>query len=287
MSNIPISVDNPFHLLINEAQNEPVSNCDPTNKEIEYSFNDFDTQSQLQNRFELHRVTRNEQQKEKILSKDFPGWTLDDVLKRLDGPAKEEGFVDPRNCLVIWAKPPSHIRDLISSIQSELKEVAPSLWVMPPECLHTTVLEVAHSLTEGQIDELVRILLSSDVTPKQISEYATTHKTCLLKPTVSFDSSALALSFVPVGGEGDYTYHHLRRDIFDMVRQAGLPVASRYIVPSAHITIARFINQEGFMEEGKVDHLKVKAFIDKIGNINKKLQEEYGPHVTQENKGVE
>jgi hypothetical protein len=79
----------------------------------------------LQLRYEKHRKTRNEQQRIKILAEDFPGWSLDEILMRLDGPAKEEGFLDPRNCLVIWARPPPHIRDLISFVQSELKDVAP------------------------------------------------------------------------------------------------------------------------------------------------------------------
>lgn len=84
------------------------------------------SQSQLQTRYEAHRVNRNAQQTAKILADDFPGWNLDEVLMRLDGPSKEEGYVDPRNCLVIWAKPPPQIRELIGFVQRELKEVAPS-----------------------------------------------------------------------------------------------------------------------------------------------------------------
>lgn len=79
----------------------------------------------MQLRYEKHRTSRNEQQRAKILAEDFPGWTLDEILMRLDGPGKEEGFLDPRNCFVIWARPPSHIRGLISFVQSELKDVAP------------------------------------------------------------------------------------------------------------------------------------------------------------------
>lgn len=44
---------------------------------------------------------------------------------RLDGPRKEDGYVDPRHCLVIWARPPSAIRELVAWIQNELKTVAP------------------------------------------------------------------------------------------------------------------------------------------------------------------
>ncbi|KAJ5880591.1 RNA ligase/cyclic nucleotide phosphodiesterase [Penicillium subrubescens] len=269
MATPSISADNPFQVLIAESNDDP---------------------AQLQSRYETHRTNRNAQQNAKILAEDFPGWSIDEILRRLDGPAKEEGYLDPRNCLVIWARPSPHIRGLIAFVQSELRDVAPSLWLMPSGNLHTTVLEVAHSLTEDQIEEIVQTLKSSkNVTEADISEYPLKHQTRLLKPMVSFDSSALALSFAPAAGEGasdghddQYTYHHLRRDIFDLVRQTGLPVASRYIVPSAHVTIARFINQDGFFvknAEGgdELDPSQVKLLVEKIGQINDTLESRYWP----------
>lgn len=162
---------------------------------------------------------------------------------------------------------------------------------MPPENLHITVLEVAHSLTEDQIEGLVQTLQSSkDVTSANIAAYSRSRPTRLIKPMVSFDSTALALSFVPAAGEcleaesssnnEHYTCHHLRRDVFDMVRQTKVPVASRYIVPSAHLTIARFITQDGFVVKGSndmetVDHAGVKMLVDRIGEINQKLENEW------------
>jgi hypothetical protein len=67
-----------------------------------------------------------------------------------------------------------------------------------------------------------------------------------------------------------------------LVRQTDLPVASRYIVPSAHVTIARFINRDGFLinraESGEViDPSQVKVLIDKIGRINEILASQYWP----------
>ncbi|GES61495.1 RNA ligase/cyclic nucleotide phosphodiesterase [Aspergillus terreus] len=271
MSPIAISDDNPYQTLLTETNNNV---------------------SQLQSRYETHRVNRNAQQTAKILADNFPGWNLDEVLVRLDGPAKEEGYVDPRNCLVIWAKPPPQIQELIGFVQKELKEVAPTLWLMPSENLHTTVLEIAHSLTEAQIEDMVKTLQSSkDISTSQIAAYTFSHRTRLVKPMVSFDSAAMALSFVPAAGEGSnergpegdsYSYHHLRRDVFEMVRKAGIPVASRYSVPSAHLTIARFITQDGFTTRGadgqvQVDHARVKMLIEKIEDINKKLQSAYWP----------
>ena len=45
---------------------------------------------------------------------------------KLDGPNKESGYVDPRNCLVFWARPPRKVRRLIGEIQEKLRAVAPS-----------------------------------------------------------------------------------------------------------------------------------------------------------------
>ncbi|KAJ6145107.1 hypothetical protein N7470_009002 [Penicillium chermesinum] len=265
------SADNPFQTLLTETGGDPV---------------------QLQSCYTRHRTNRNKQQKEKILSESFSGWAVDEILKRLEGPEKEEGYRDPRNCICIWARPPASVRKLIRDIQDELKAVAPSIWLMPTERLHITVSEVAHSMTEQQIADLVHTLTSSStITLEQISKYPTSHQTRLLKPMVSFDSAALALSFVPEAGEkpyasGDnhyYSYHHLRRDVFDMVRQTGINVASRYVVPSAHVTIARFINQNGFLKAGSVDRERVKLFVETIEDINRKLEREYWP---QENGSI-
>ncbi|KAL3439855.1 RNA ligase/cyclic nucleotide phosphodiesterase [Aspergillus insuetus] len=270
----PEAAENPFQVLIDKADNDP---------------------TELQRLYETHRTNRNNQQREKILSETFPGWSIDDILARLDGPGKKAGFVDPRNCLVIWARPPPGVREVIRFVQDELKSVAPDLWLMPLGNLHTTVLEVTHSRTEAGIEELVQTLQSStDVTPSQIASYPTGHQTRLVKPMVSFDSAALALSFVPAAGEGtsagasdEYSYHHLRGDIWDMVRRAGLPVASRYVVPSAHLTIARFISQAGFTDEDEVDRSRVKSFVDKIEEINRKLKEAYWPRDGEISAGCE
>ncbi|KAJ5498997.1 RNA ligase/cyclic nucleotide phosphodiesterase [Penicillium expansum] len=272
---IPLSDDNPFQSLIAEANNDSAT---------------------LQSRYENHRVARNSQQSAKILAESFPGWSLDEILKRLDGPGKEDGFVDPRNCLVIWARPSPQVRDLICFIQNELKSISPcrlfNIQLSLAE-FRFWLFTSCSFLTEDQIEELVQTLLScKDVTSADIAAYPRSRPTRLIKPMVSFDSAALALSFVPAAGEcleaessGDtepYTYHHLRRDVFDMVRQTKVPVASRYIVPSAHLTIARFISQDGFLVKGSdgaetVDHSRVKLLIDKIEEINQKLENEYWP----------
>jgi vesicle-fusing ATPase len=156
---------------------------------------------------------------------------------------------------------------------------------MPRENLHITVLEVTHSKTASGIKDIVDPIRDSI---PAITDYTLNHRTRLIKPLIGFDASALALSFVPAAGEslhGDrkaeddkYTYHHLRRDVFGLLRNAGAQVESRYVVPSSHLTIGRFITTKDFTnEEGVHDPAKMKLFLNKIEEINGWLEKEYWP----------
>ena len=82
----------------------------------------------IQDRYQLHRSNRNEQQKRKILADDFGGWVLDEHLVKLDGPQKEDGYVDPRKCLVFWARPPRKVKQLIETVQQKLRHMAPGVY---------------------------------------------------------------------------------------------------------------------------------------------------------------
>jgi len=243
----------------------------------------------IQERYTAHRQARNGQQRGKILGDDFRGWILDEYLVKLDGPQRDDSFVDPRNCLVFWGRPTQKVKTLIDVVQSKLKDAAPDLWLMPLDNLHITVMEVAHSRTEEEIASLVHSLQAHN---KQIADHTQTHRARLIKPLLSYDSAALALSFVPAAGESvshgrtaeddDYTYHHLRRDTFAALTEAGIDVASRYVVPSAHLTIARFNTPNVFGGEpldGSValDMEKRRHWIKEIEMINKWLEAEYWP----------
>ena len=116
---------------------------------------------------------------------------------------------------------------------------------MPIDYLHMTAMEVAHSLTVSDIDLLVNALRPKSKEVADLSKRAR-----LIKPMLNYDSAALALSFVPAAGEGlirertaaddHFTYHHFRRDLYAAITEAGVNVGSRYVVPSAHLTVARF-----------------------------------------------
>ena len=246
-------------------------------------------QKKLQERYQLHRVTRNGQQQAKILADDFSGWILDEHLIKLDGPQKDGTYKDPRYCLVFWARPPQKIKNLITIIQQKLKDAAPDLWLMPIENLHLTAMEVTHSKTEVEIEHLASILQPAC---KVIADHPGRHGPRLIKPMISYDLAALALSFLPAAGEvppsdrnadeDKYSYHHFRRDLHSSITKAGVEVGSRYVVPSAHLTIARFNTPNPFGGDpldGSVslDVKKRKHWTHEIGMINKWLEAEFWP----------
>ncbi|RVD82553.1 uncharacterized protein DFL_006975 [Arthrobotrys flagrans] len=221
--------DNPYNVMIYNCNHNP---------------------SKIQEAYNTHRTTRNSLSRHKLLTDSTP-IKLDYIL--LKSHVLRDGTVDHRNCLVFWARPPLRVRNFIATVQDKLRAVAPNLWLMPPPNLHTTVLEITHSRTPEYIADLVKTMRPSLQT---IVDHTYTHRAKLIKPMLSFDGSACAISFVPAApaGEGkgnekdshdyNYTYHHLRRDIYDLSKESGVEIDSRYTVPSAHITIARFITTE-------------------------------------------
>lgn len=156
---------------------------------------------------------------------------------------------------------------------------------MPTYRMHLTALEVAFSKTPQEIEALVSTLRPAI---PAITSYTHLHRSRLVRPLISYDLSAFAVSFLPAAGDkvlspppagvdttetitgGDeYTYHHLRRDLFDKVQDAGLEVGSRYQVPSAHITLGRYLSEK--------DHdtpEKRKRWVEAIDAVNKWLMEE-------------
>jgi hypothetical protein len=149
-----------------------------------------------------------------------------------------------------------------------------------------TTLEIRSSLTGPGIDEIASSLEISGVVT-ELANYTLTHRARLVKPVISYDTSAIALSFVPAAGEEDssvysgkddqFTYHHLRRDLYNIVTQSGCPIAARYTVPSAHITIARFVAasdpQEGdYSDSPEKFEKKASQLIHKIEDLNHELR---------------
>lgn len=171
---------------------------------------------------------------------------------------------------------------------------------MPLDCLHMTVLEVTHSQTEAEIFRLVNIMESKI---PEIVDHTYGHRARLVKPMLSYDAAAIALSFLPAAGTefrgisnpkaDSYTYHHLRRDVYALSKSTGVEIASRYVVPSSHLTIARFVTQEDFAiaESEVMDQQKIDKLVSKLVSINDGLQADHwskrtGSWLVGEEKGL-
>lgn len=144
-----------------------------------------------------------------------------------------------------------------------------------------TCLEVAHSQTQPDNEALVEQLLPH---AQDIADFTRANRARLVKPILSYDAQALALSYVPADGETGrsreedrYTYHHLRRDVFSQCMATQVKIGSRYVIPSAHLTIARYVTTKDYETDGKVDAEKIQQLLAKADEINEWLVREYWP----------
>lgn len=153
---------------------------------------------------------------------------------------------------------------------------------MPPQNLHMTTLEMVSAKTAQDVDQ-VAAFLRANAPLQELVNYTLTHRARLGRPVVSYDASALALSFLPVfeetekmtdAGNGTYSYHHLRSDLYDRITQSGCQIGARYSVPSAHITIARFVVPIGSTHEEELAALgeRVVKLVERLEDINQELR---------------
>ncbi|CAJ2502318.1 Uu.00g097120.m01.CDS01 [Anthostomella pinea] len=265
--------ENPYNALIEACNDDPV----------ELAL--FTYVLQIQALYAAHRIKRNAQQADNFRAPAFNELIIDPYLLRLQDPLIEPGFKDTRHCMTFWGRPPIHVLELAEAIQRRLKAAAPNIWLMPLHRMHITTLELAFSRTAEEIDSIKETLKPAI---PSIASYTYHHRARLVKPMISYDLSAFAVSFLPAAGEpkvssapvapdnvevlkqGDgYTYHHLRRDMWDKTKEAGMTIDSRYIVPSAHITLGRYLTNE--------DHAtpeQRKKWVEAIDEINRWLEAE-------------
>ncbi|KAJ6470204.1 RNA ligase/cyclic nucleotide phosphodiesterase [Mycena vitilis] len=225
---------NPCTVLIEDCDNDP---------------------TRIRHRYAEHRDTRATQQVNLLLPPGAlsPGIQVDEILARLVAARAPPAFIpdnnaliesiDHRHSLTVWARPPQKIKQLIAWIQQQLKAAVPSLYLPNAGDLHITITEVAHSHTPEEIGNLV------DRVRSVLPDLADLLRHCAVAgqmarldtPTVAWDAGGIAMSFLPrADAGGAWGYHHLRRDVFDLLGRV-LEVNSRYVLPGAHITVARYI----------------------------------------------
>lgn len=151
--------------------------------------------------------------------------------------------------------------------------------------MHLTVCEIIHSITHEGVKRLLAEMGETNIAA--MTDYTYDHRARLVKPLVSYDNSALALSFVPAAGvesaqgafkdgskvhDDSYTHHHLRRDLFNMAKTTGVHMEPRYVAQTAHITVARFVSQDDLDTPEKM-----RLFIKMVEEINESLKRDYWP----------
>ena len=131
-----------------------------------------------------------------------------------------------------------------------------------------TVCEVAHSRTESEIEKLVEqlrpVLGNLEVVLEEKAEEG--RKARFECPMVMIDGAGVAISFLPCAqeeGKDGWGYHHLRAEVFEVVEEA-VAVGSRYVVPSAHLAIARYVREIGREE--------VERLVGAIDRVNEVLE---------------
>lgn len=133
--------ENPYDVLIDACESDPVC-CSPPECSDVFTNHNIPHQTRIQKAYETHRTTRNAQQRAKLLSPGFAGVIVDKTLQELEhvrcvreipelaGQAKRSPeLVDPRNCLVFWARPTDAVLDLVGAVQEKLRELAPGLFI--------------------------------------------------------------------------------------------------------------------------------------------------------------
>lgn len=114
--------DNPYDALIESALHDPV-------RSVMHTFPMVVANNMLANiqaKYNVHRTTRNSQQKTKLVDPEFSGVVVDPILQRIQDPAIEPGYADPRHCLVFWARPSQKVKSLILEVQQRLLAASPS-----------------------------------------------------------------------------------------------------------------------------------------------------------------
>lgn len=84
------------------------------------------------------------------------------------------------------------------------------------------------------------------------------------------------MTFVPdtprLNGQTDrpMTYHHLRNELHKLALSTGVKIDTCYTAPSAHVTIARFVQEPFGHGDGKLE--SATAFLNLIETINGGLE---------------
>ena len=236
--------------------------------------------SSIRTVYSTHRDTRDSQQRQLLLT--HRSLTPDPLLSHILS-SHSDFSLDARHNLSFITRPSPRITSLILHLQQQLRTLAgDSLWYPPPSHLHLTVYEVTHSLTSAQLAPTLALLRAHP----DVFDLPRMPTVTLDSPLVNFDTSAIALTFLPSSSpssttspSSSYTLHHLRHDVCTSLTRIGVPWQGRYIAPSAHATIARLISTDA------VDKIGVEQWVGGLERLREECTEGWADAVWRLGEG--
>ena len=166
--------------------------------------------------------------------------------------------------------------------------VSAALYPIPISHLHLSVVEFSHRHEQSVLEnvqqqlgsQLLQRMLDLPVSMHRGSE-TTRSSIRLVKPRLNFDRAGVALTFVPDTGrhsnsmDQPMTYHHLRNELHKLALSTGTHIDTCYTATTAHITIARFVQQPFRSDAGS--SVKATAYLRLIEEINDELEKTMWP----------
>jgi hypothetical protein len=168
---------------------------------------------------------------------------------------------------------------------------------------HLTVLELSHRHSVPQLQATYDALTKE--TAQAMTNIPSSLPKCqtirLVKPFLSFDEKAVAVTFVPDASNASYatngyasdeddkvhdsdhfTYQHLRSEMHKLAMKSGIKIDTCYTTATAHITLGRFIGDSVFAPSS-VNHdadgandddtqTRTRNFVKLVQEINKELE---------------
>ncbi|KMU72932.1 hypothetical protein CISG_09946 [Coccidioides immitis RMSCC 3703] len=156
------------------------------------------------------------------------------------------------------------IVELLRGLQDRLRVVVGAdMWFPESSRLHLSVLEISHrhpmthlkAIYSQMGTDLLREMLNY---PAVFATGSGQKRARLGKPMLVFDKVGVAIGFVPTG-EDQYTYHHLRTDLYGMALRSGVKMDTCYTACTAHMTLGRFVSTTTFdsdSDEGTQKHIQ-------------------------------
>ncbi|KAF7798307.1 hypothetical protein EIP86_009528 [Pleurotus ostreatoroseus] len=233
--------------------------------------------------YSAHRTARSTAQRALVLDPVVP-FKTDPVLSAILQHDPPDFSIDTRHNLTVWARPSPEVYELVALVQKKLREAVggddQGIWFPPPDAQHMTVFEIASGLTAPALRPVIdalrphaAALTSPYLACAPSSASAAKTAPALDTPTLNVDLSGIALSFLPAAsnaGEGTRapSILDLRAAMWDTAARAGVLAAPRYALPSAHVTVGRFVSHKG----GEGPGMERKAWVRLLDEINGELE---------------